>query len=156
MSADIGQAVIVTGLSIQVIVFGLFVAVAGVFHHRLVRQPTDRVKNDPALPWKRHIYVLYGTSIIIWVRSVFRLIEFAQGNGGYLLSMEVWLYVFDAVLMFVVMVWLATVHPSEVYALLKGGKHRAVRKVSLLTKSAATFLGNKILTSVFRVYWYMA
>lgn len=82
---------------------------------------------------------LYGTSTIIWFRSVFRLIEFAQGNEGYFLSMEVWLYVFDAVLMFVVMVWFAAVHPSEVYALLKGGKCKAVRKVSFSSLAGELF-----------------
>lgn len=145
VSADVGQAVIVTGLGIQVLVFGLFVVVAGVFHHRLLRQPTERIKNDPALPWKKHMYVLYGASTLIWVRSVFRLIEFAQGNNGYLLSMEVWLYVFDSVLMLAVMAWFAAVHPSEVYALLKGGKCKAVRKVSL-DHSAATLARYPVLT----------
>jgi len=68
---------------------------------------------------------------------VFRLIEFAQGNDGYLLSMEIWLYLFDAVLMWVVMVWFAVVHPSEVYALLKGGNKKAIRKVSFYRSYAA-------------------
>ena len=67
---------------------------------------------------------------------MFRLIEFAQGNDGYLLSMEIWLYLFDAVLMWVVMVWFAVVHPSEVYALLKGGNKKAIRKVGFYRSDA--------------------
>jgi hypothetical protein len=115
------------GLGIQIIVFGFFVYVAAIFHRRMLRHPTDRVQNDPWLPWQKHLCVLYGTSAIILVRSVFRLIEYAQGNGGYLLRTEAWLYVFDAALMMLVMLWFAVVHPSEIYALLKGQKGKAVR-----------------------------
>lgn len=48
------------------------------------------------------------------VRSVFRVVEYLQGNAGYLLSHEVFLYIFDAVLMLGVMVLFNWVHPSEV------------------------------------------
>jgi hypothetical protein len=60
------------------------------------------------------------------VRSIFRVVEYLQGFSGYLLSHEVYLYVFDAVLMFCVMVIFNVVHPSEVVALVDGGK--AARK----------------------------
>jgi hypothetical protein len=48
------------------------------------------------------------------VRSVFRVVEYLQGNAGYLLSHEVFLYVFDAVLMLAVMGMFNWVHPSEI------------------------------------------
>lgn len=47
-------------------------------------------------------------------RSVFRVVEYLQGNAGYLLSREVFLYIFDAVLMLAVMVLFNWVHPSQV------------------------------------------
>lgn len=47
--------------------------------------------------------------------------EYAQGHTGHLLQHEWFLYVFDACLMFGVMVVFNVVHPSEVNALLKGG-----------------------------------
>tara|TARA_R110002060_G_scaffold984_5_gene2271 strand:+ start:888 stop:1130 length:243 start_codon:yes stop_codon:yes gene_type:complete len=49
------------------------------------------------------------------------MIEYIQGFDGYLLSHEVYLYIFDAVLMLAVMVIVNVVHPSEVIALIKGG-----------------------------------
>jgi hypothetical protein len=52
------------------------------------------------------------------VRSVFRAIEYLQGFDGYLLSHEAYLYGFDAVLMFLVMVLFNYIHPSEVADLL--------------------------------------
>jgi len=56
------------------------------------------------------------------VRSIFRVVEYVQGFSGYLLSHEVYLYMFDSLLMFCVMVTFNVVHPSEVVALVSGGK----------------------------------
>lgn len=44
----------------------------------------------------------------------FRLIEYAQGNSGYLISHEVFLYVFDSMLMCFTMVAMSVFHPSKV------------------------------------------
>lgn len=46
-------------------------------------------------------------------RSVFRLIEYAMGNDGYLLRHEEFLYVFDGVLMLAAMTLYNIVHPSS-------------------------------------------
>ena len=72
--------------------------------------------------WRTHLVALYAASVLIMIRSVFRLVEYLQGFSGYLLSHEVFLYMFDALLMFCVMVLLNIVHPSEVVALVNGGK----------------------------------
>lgn len=63
---------------------------------------------------------LYVGSMLIMVRSVFRAIEYLQGFDGYLLRHELYLYVFDALLMFSVMVLFNWVHPAEITAILKG------------------------------------
>ncbi|CAO2653472.1 Nn.00g028830.m01.CDS01 [Neocucurbitaria sp. VM-36] len=67
-----------------------------------------------ALPWKRHLYNLYFASTLIMIRSIFRVAEYIQGNAGYLLSHEVFLYIFDAVLMLLVLVSFNWSHPSQV------------------------------------------
>lgn len=54
------------------------------------------------------------------VRSVFRVAEYVQGHDGYLLSTEVFLYIFDAVPMLFVVLWLCWKHPSEISLLLRG------------------------------------
>jgi hypothetical protein len=66
------------------------------------------------LPWQRHLFNLYFTSALIMIRSIFRAVEYIGGNAGYLLSHEVFLYVFDATLMFFIMVSFNWVHPSRV------------------------------------------
>lgn len=74
------------------------------------------------MPWRKHLIALYCASVLIMIRSVFRVVEYLQGFSGYLLSHEYYLYVFDAVLMLGVMGLFNVVHPSEVVALVKGGK----------------------------------
>lgn len=65
--------------------------------------------------------VLYASSMLIMIRSVFRLIEYLQGNNGYLLHHEIFLYIFDAVLIFITMVIFNICHPSEIGRLLAKG-----------------------------------
>lgn len=52
------------------------------------------------------------------IRSIFRLAEYLQGNNGYLLHHEVYLYLFDALLMFIIMVIFNPIHPYEIGRLL--------------------------------------
>ncbi|KAJ9615378.1 hypothetical protein H2200_001453 [Cladophialophora chaetospira] len=129
-SMTTGEHIIIGGLLVQIIFFGFFVVVALTFQTRMQKMPTSRVLADVriASAWKKHIYALYGGSCLILIRSVFRLIEFAQGNDGYFISHEWFLYVFDSILMFGTMVLFAAVHPSELNALLNGGRGRVVRR----------------------------
>jgi hypothetical protein len=50
------------------------------------------------------------------------------GNAGYLISHEVYLYIFDALLMFFVMVIFAIVYPSEINAELGGPGFKRIEK----------------------------
>jgi hypothetical protein len=99
----LGEKIIIAGLFTQIAVFGFFVATSVLFHYRISARPTP-VASQGSIPWRRYLGVLYVTSAIILVRSVFRVIEYLQGNGGYLISHEVFIYVFDALLMAGVMV----------------------------------------------------
>ncbi|OAL31116.1 hypothetical protein AYO20_08351 [Fonsecaea nubica] len=130
-SMDTGKNIIIGGLVVQVIFFSFFVVVGLIFHVRMHRAPTSKVLADVdiATAWKQHIYTLYAGSLLILIRSLFRLIEYGQGNDGYLISHEVFLYVFDAVLMLTTVLLFAVFHGSELNALLKPGSGRAVRRV---------------------------
>lgn len=124
-----GEKIIIGGLVVQLVFFGCFIITSATFHVRLRKFPTTTVLSRPITCWETHLYVLYGASLLIFVRSLFRLIEYAQGNDGYLISHEVFLYIFDSVLMLSTMVLMAYIHPSEITALLKAGNGRAVRRV---------------------------
>ncbi|KAL5589931.1 hypothetical protein FOVSG1_011798 [Fusarium oxysporum f. sp. vasinfectum] len=100
---DRGEKIILAGLFVQIVVFGIFVITSGLFHRKCLQNPTLAAREN-AFPWKLDLNVLYTVSIIILVRSIFRVVEYLQGNGGYLISHEVFLYIFDAVLMAIVMI----------------------------------------------------
>ncbi|KAH8782680.1 RTA1 like protein-domain-containing protein [Diaporthe sp. PMI_573] len=95
---NIGEKIIIAGLFVQICIFGFFVVTSVLFHVRLVKSPTSIVTAGE-IPWKRYLIVLYITSGIILVRSIFRVVEYLQGNSGYLISHEIFLYMFDALLM---------------------------------------------------------
>ncbi|KAL2823808.1 RTA1 like protein-domain-containing protein [Aspergillus cavernicola] len=122
-----GENIIIAGLVIQLLFFSLFVYTSIRFHLGMHRGPSPKVLHSQP-PWEKHIYALYAGSLLIFVRCLFRLIEYAQGNDGYLVSHEVFLYIFDGVLMLLVMVVFAWVHPSEINAVLKPGG-RVIRRV---------------------------
>lgn len=110
-----GEKLIIAGLFVHLAFFGFFVAAAGLFHARLQRHgPASTSVDLGALPWKRHLLALNASSALILVRSVFRVIEYLVGNAGYLLRHEVFLYVFDVVLMLAAMIVFSFAHLSEV------------------------------------------
>ena len=120
-AAKTGQWIIIGGLAIQLIFFGFFMIVSFVFHSRVNSNPTSR-SESPNVPWRKHMWALYAGSLLIMIRSVFRLVEYVQGSNGYLMRNEVWLYIFDALLMFLTMALFNIIHPSEVKGMLRGRK----------------------------------
>ena len=119
--ADTGNNVIIGGLVLQLIWFGIFVVVAAVFHIRMRSIPTVR-SQQPECRWQVYLQTLYVASCLIIIRNLFRVIEYAQGHDGYLLQNEAFIYVFDALPMLVVVSWLHWRHPGEIGLLLRGEK----------------------------------
>jgi len=110
---DTSQNTITAGLGIQILFFGLFVITAGIFHWRIVRMPTMRSQTT-TIPWQKHLFVLYAASFLILIRSAFRIIEYMMGQDSVLLDHEIYLYIFDATLMFFVMIIFNVFHPSQI------------------------------------------
>lgn len=109
----LGEKVIVVGLIIQIIWFGVFVVATVLFNIRIQRSPTSQSRSLTS-PWKRLIYVLYGTSALIMIRSIYRVVEYVMGSSGILQEKEVFLYVFDSLPMVLVTILFAAFHPSQV------------------------------------------
>lgn len=129
---QIGSKIVIAGLAILVVYFGLFILVALIFNYRLDKHPTSRSLHT-SLNWRADLRTLFITSALIFIRSVFRLVEYSQGNNGWLMRREWTLYIFDATLMWVVLVIFNIWHPSHVEALRIGGKYcdRGVRIVEI-------------------------
>ncbi|KAB8304782.1 hypothetical protein EYC80_004130 [Monilinia laxa] len=107
-----GENIITGGLAVQVIFFGFFIVTAGIYHYRIVRGGGGAAA--AGVPWQQYLFILYVASTFIMIRSLFRIVEYAQGSDGYLLSTEVFIYVFDATLMFLTMVIFNVRHPSAI------------------------------------------
>lgn len=94
----IAQAMVLTGLALQLLAFSLFFTVIIVFHRRIKARPTTRSYAVDA-SWKQKMYMLYGVSCLIIIRSIYRIAEYGTGMDGYLMTHEWSLFVFDTVLM---------------------------------------------------------
>ncbi|KAJ4392877.1 hypothetical protein N0V91_011211 [Didymella pomorum] len=116
IAGKLGEYIIVGGLGCQIVFFGFFVVVAAVFHFRGRRGHLAAL--DASITWRKHLNTLYGTSLLILFRSVFRIVEYVQGNNGYLLRHEVFLYTFDALLMAAVMIAINIFHPGDIATML--------------------------------------
>ncbi|XPS78340.1 hypothetical protein M3J09_010355 [Ascochyta lentis] len=113
--AKIGDAIIIAGLGLQVVMYAAFLACCIAFHIRF-RAHSNRAKNVSCLPWKSCLGMLYATSLFIQVRNIFRMIEYAMGSEGYLFRNEWPTYTFDGALMLVVMVSFLVWYPSHFQA----------------------------------------
>jgi len=116
-----GERITIVGLAIQLVFFSVFIVTSTIFHYRMRKTPNEKSLTSSrstsiltSTTWETVMIGLYISSILILIRSIFRLIEYAQGNDGYLISHEVFMYVFDSMLMFFTMVAMSILHPSKV------------------------------------------
>lgn len=138
-----GEHITIGGLAVQLVFFSVFIATSTIVHYRIRKNPTEKAftpsRSSGALSvlhnttWETVMTGLYVSSILILVRSIFRLIEYAQGNGGYLISHEVFMYVFDSMLMFFTMIVMSVFHPSKVLS--PSTKSRRVSRRSHLSNT---------------------
>ncbi|KAL0930478.1 rta1 domain-containing protein [Colletotrichum truncatum] len=105
-----GSKIIVGGLVFQIIIFAFYIATAVSFHVKFGRLA---VSDGMQVPWKQSLYMLYTTSALIMARNIYRVVEYAMGNDGYLLNHEWPVYVFDAGLMTLTMAAFFWRYPSS-------------------------------------------
>jgi hypothetical protein len=103
---------VVFGLAVQLISFTLFAVCAIIFHRRLRRNPTAR-SYQVGPKWVQTLYMLYIVSVLIVIRSVFRIVEYVFGNDGYPISHEWTLYVFDSIPMILVTITFLFRYPGN-------------------------------------------
>ena len=114
-------------------VFSVFRRSSEVPIYRIEKNPTSKSQNErmatQALGWRQRNWVtvllaLYVVSALILNRSIFRLVEYKGGFDGYLMTHEVFGYIFDALLMFVAMIVMNVYHPAVI---LGDGKGEGMR-----------------------------
>lgn len=109
-SMETGENIIIGGLFIQIIIFGIFAVTSAIFHLR-----ARRYRPQSNLSWQKTMVMLYVVSALIMVRSIFRVVEYIMGSDGYLLKNEWTLYVFDAALMIGVVGMLGWRYPDDLH-----------------------------------------
>jgi hypothetical protein len=110
--SSMAQWIVIGGLALQIAMFGLFMITAVVFQLRYERHSV-KVAVYSYTGWKQSLYMLYAVSTLVMIRSIFRVFEFILGTGGYPMTHEWTLYVFDSTLMFGVMVIFYLYYPSN-------------------------------------------
>ncbi|KAE9365646.1 RTA1 like protein [Stipitochalara longipes BDJ] len=129
----LGNNIVIAGLAIQVISFGLFIITAIVFQVRIGKFPTRESVLEENMPWKQNLYGLYAMSVLVLIRSVFRVVEYSLGYDGYALEHEWTLYAFDSVPMFFVTVVFFWRYPSRLRVPPKDGEVGTVELVQIQT-----------------------
>ncbi|KAL4929540.1 RTA1 domain-containing protein [Aspergillus undulatus] len=109
--ATMGQNITIAGLFVQLLFFGFFFAISVLFCRRVGRSKRVQILH---MPYGALLYVLFVVSALIIIRSLYRIVEFCQGQNGYLMRHEVYLYMFDTIPMFVVQAIFHYYHPAKV------------------------------------------
>ena len=99
--ARTGENILLAGLIINLVSFAIFCLQLFYFEYRIRKFP-------PVFPnesiyekrWRRLLNVIYLSSILVLIRQIYRVIEFAQGFTGYLAVHEVYFYIFDTIPIF--------------------------------------------------------
>lgn len=107
-----GTTLVMAGLVTQVVIFFIYIALTASVHVRLNRSPTP-LSEHPGLSWRRVLWSLYFVSGLFLVRNFIRIVEFKQGDDGWLLSNEAPIYIFDGGFMWIIVLMMALIHPGR-------------------------------------------
>ncbi|KAJ8110332.1 hypothetical protein OPT61_g6800 [Boeremia exigua] len=124
--ADMGQKIMLFGLFVQLLFLGFFLFIALIFWKRMSKSSKQyAVPQYGKHSWDQLLKLVLGAAVIVILRCVFRVIEFAQGHSGYLVSHEIYMYIFDAAPMLCVQVMMHFVYAAKVFGV---GRHSRLGK----------------------------
>lgn len=110
---EISRNVVLGGLVAQVVALGFFVFMTWHARRGIRKGKVWAVMVDPGLRWENHFRALEAVTCLVIVRSLVRLVEYAQGEDGFVRTHEVFIYLFDAALMLLAMVVYLVLHPAR-------------------------------------------
>ncbi|KAH8756739.1 putative RTA1 domain protein [Diaporthe sp. PMI_573] len=123
----IGKKCILGGLIFQEVALLFFTYIAVRVQNKLSREPTDVALGiGHVLRWRRYFAVMYVATVLLIVRNMIRLVEFAQGPKGTIASNEAFIYVFDAVPMALVMVAPLVFYPARLTRVALNSEYKVV------------------------------
>lgn len=112
-SIELSQKIILGGLIAQFVALTFFVVQCIIVHQGINRNPSVSVQSLSSVNWEVHFWLAELVIVLTIVRSIVRAIEFLQGAGGFVISHEIFIYLFDAAIMWLVMMMFLLVHPGR-------------------------------------------
>ncbi|KAJ9427800.1 protoporphyrin uptake protein 1 [Fusarium oxysporum] len=112
-----GRTILIIGLITQIAALSFFILNTEFLNRKL----TQRARPGP--DWQvnhnKFFRILEGVTFLLIIRSVVRSVEFLQGSDGFIITHEIFIYLFDATLVSIAMIVLLVVHPGQ---LMNNGK----------------------------------
>ncbi|WYZ37870.1 hypothetical protein EsH8_II_001376 [Colletotrichum jinshuiense] len=105
----VGTNILIGGLGFQVLAFGVYLCVLRRFHVLGNRLEVPEAPKG----WRRLLGAVYVSSGLILLRSLYRVIEFAEGMDGYAFRHEWLFWIFEALPMLVAIGVFCVWHPSK-------------------------------------------
>ena len=97
------------GVGVQLTFLLLFLGMAIAFHRTVSRRPNIQI-----YPYKTLLYLIHASVLLISIRTIFRLAEFSNGENSYSVTHEWPVLVFDALPVWIVMMFWVVYHPGRV------------------------------------------
>ncbi|KAH6656900.1 putative RTA1 domain protein [Truncatella angustata] len=110
---ELSKKVILGGLIAQLVALSFFIMQCVIVHRGIRQHPPNVVLSLPSVNWAVHFWAAEVVIVLTIVRSVVRAVEYLQGEDGFVISHEVFIYVFDAFLMWSVMLLFLIIHPGR-------------------------------------------
>jgi hypothetical protein len=111
--AEVGSRIILFGLALSLSVFVFFLFLCIYLHITILRQKPVEGSTPQDEKWRKIFYVLYMDMILLTVRSIYRVAEFANPTFHNKISLnEGMFYGLDIVLMLAILVLWIPFHPG--------------------------------------------
>ncbi|KAF5593747.1 7-aminocholesterol resistance [Fusarium pseudoanthophilum] len=124
-----GRTILIAGLIVQLCALSIFILTSLYLYIR-IRQETGPFLDSSLVRWRRYFRTIEAVTVIMIIRSIVRAVEYLQGQGGFVISHEVFIYLFDALLMFLVMLLFLIVHPGRLVKNGTGMKWRGQTQIN--------------------------
>ncbi|KAH6654833.1 RTA1 like protein-domain-containing protein [Truncatella angustata] len=117
-SFALSRALLLGGLITQLVALLIFMLFAWRVYHGLKcdlgnGSGISPFSQDPAVHWEKHLLAVMAVTFLILIRSVVRAIEFLQGTDGYVASREIFIYLFDAAFILMVVLIFLIIYPGR-------------------------------------------
>ncbi|EYB32872.1 hypothetical protein FG05_03759 [Fusarium graminearum] len=107
-----GRIILIAGLVVQLCALSVFI-ITSLYLYLRVRNEAGPFLDSSFVRWRRYFRTIEAVTVVMIIRSIVRAVEYLQGQGGFVISHEIFIYLFDALPMFLVMLFFLVVHPGR-------------------------------------------